>query len=300
MSMSNKLYIIGNGFDLYHGIPSNYLDFGRYLRKVDQATYRELETYFSVDDAFWWEFEARLADFDVERAIDYASQFLMSYAAENWSDSGHHDYQYELNRVVEAISSNMRARFADWIRQLRIPPAGSFAGKLLPLDPSARYLNFNYTPTLQKTYGVDDIQVLHIHGQANNSTDQLVLGHAWQRTQVDSLNYGTDFADADIRVVEGNRIVDHYFSSTFKPTNTIIKQQQAFFDNLSSVRQILVMGHSLSEVDAPYLEEIINCIDASTVTWKVSYYNDPTIPQTRMFDLGIDSNLVSFTRLVDF
>jgi hypothetical protein len=38
------------------------------------------------------------------------------------------------------------------------------------------------------------------------------LGHAWQRTPADSLNHRTDVEDADTRVVEGNRIVDDYFS----------------------------------------------------------------------------------------
>jgi len=50
--MGDRLYIIGNGFDRYHDIPSDYLDFGRYLKEADPATYREVETYFAVDDAF--------------------------------------------------------------------------------------------------------------------------------------------------------------------------------------------------------------------------------------------------------
>lgn len=298
--MGDRLYIIGNGFDRYHDIPSDYLDFGRYLKEADPATYSEVKTYFAVDDAFWWEFEARLADFDVDTVINYASQFLMRYGAEDWSDSGHHDYQYELNRVVEAISSTMRARFTDWIRQLLIPTANSFPGKLLPLDPTACYLNFNYTPTLQKTYGIADDQVLHIHGQASSSTDRLVLGHAWQRTPADSLNHRTDLEDADTRVLEGNTIVDDYFSATFKPTDKIIMQQQSFFQSMRSVRQILVMGHSLSEVDAPYIEEIIKHIDATAVTWKVSYHSNPATAQARMSELGIDPSLISLTRLIDF
>lgn len=298
--MSDKLYIIGNGFDRYHDIPSDYKEFGRYLKEVDPDTYREVETYFAVDDAFWWEFEARLADFDVDTVLNYASQFLMSYGAEAWSDSGHHDYQYELNRVVEAISSTMRARFADWVRQLLIPTANSFTGKLLPLDPTAYYLNFNYTPTLQKIYGIADVQVLHIHGQASSSTDQLVLGHAWQRAPTDSLIRRADLEYTDTRVLEGNIIVDDYFSATFKPTDKIIMQQQSFFQSIRSVQQILVMGHSLSEVDAAYIEEIIKHIDATAVTWKVSYHSNPATAQARMSELGIDPSLISLARLIDF
>ena len=298
--MSTSLYIIGNGFDRYHKIPSNYRDFGRFLETVDPNTNREVETYFAVDDSFWWEFETHLADFDVDTVVDYASQFLMPYGADDWSDSGHHDYQYELNRVVEAISATMRKRFAGWIRQLPIPTAATFRGRLLPLDPTALYLNFNYTPTLQQTSGVPDSQVLHIHGRASSSTDELVLGHGWKRTTLDSLNQGIDLEEADTRIIEGNAIVDDYFSKTFKPTDRIIAQQQSFFTSLRSVRQIFVMGHSLADVDAPYLEEIVKNIDSSAVRWKISYHNDPASAQDRFSRLGINQSLATFARLTDF
>lgn len=61
---NNNLYIVGNGFDLRHGIPSRYLDFGSYLKEVDPETYEMVDRYFVVDDSFWWEFEDRLAELD--------------------------------------------------------------------------------------------------------------------------------------------------------------------------------------------------------------------------------------------
>ncbi|WP_084646384.1 AbiH family protein [Devosia insulae] len=33
--MSKRLYIVGNGFDRHHGIPSDYSEFGAYLKGVD-------------------------------------------------------------------------------------------------------------------------------------------------------------------------------------------------------------------------------------------------------------------------
>ena len=135
--MSTSLYIVGNGFDIHHGIPSRYCDFGLFLKKVDLSTYREVERYFTVDGDFWNEFEAHLADLDVYALIEYAGNFLVPYGAEDWSDSGHHDYQYEIDRVVEAISTTMNKHFAAWIRELPIPTNANYRGKLLPLDPTA-------------------------------------------------------------------------------------------------------------------------------------------------------------------
>lgn len=299
MNPSPPLYIIGNGFDRHHDIPSDYRDFGSYLAAVDRDTYREVEAYFNVDDEFWWQFEQQLASFDTDAVINYASQFLTSYGADNWSDSGHHDYQYELDRVVEAISKTLQERFAQWVRQLPIPSLSSCNIEPLPLDPNAFYLNFNYTQTLQWTYRIPDDQILHIHGRARDPADRLILGHGWKRTASDSLNHGVDMSDADVRVVEGNEIVDRYFSATFKPTAKIIAHNQTFFSNLKAIRQIYVMGHSLAEVDAPYFAEIIKNINPSLVRWMISYHHNPTHARAKFSEFGIDMSLASFATLDD-
>src|SRR5947209_7212449 len=142
--MTETLYIIGNGFDLHHGIRSSYYAFGEYLKSHDRDTHSVVERHLGVDADFWAEFEERLADLDTDSVIDYASSWLESYGAEDWSDAYHHDYQYEIDRVVEAILA-LRLRFGEWIRQLRIPDPSEIARIRLPLDVSATYLNFNYT-----------------------------------------------------------------------------------------------------------------------------------------------------------
>jgi len=93
--MGERLYIIGNGFDMHHGIKSSYWDFGK------------------------------------------LTDFLPSYGADDWSDSGHHDYQYEVGRVVEALSRTLLSHFSDWIRQLAIPTSKDIEKLRLPLGMKA-------------------------------------------------------------------------------------------------------------------------------------------------------------------
>lgn len=38
-------YIIGNGFDLHHGMPTRYSGFKKILQEVDQETHDWVETY---------------------------------------------------------------------------------------------------------------------------------------------------------------------------------------------------------------------------------------------------------------
>src|ERR1035438_7114923 len=112
--MNTTLYIIGNGFDLHHGIRSKYVDFAEFLKSKDPGLFRLVEKYFAVDDEFWGAFEARLADLDNGALIEDASTFLANYGADGWSDSGHHDYQFEIEQVAMGLSSGLKSRFAHW------------------------------------------------------------------------------------------------------------------------------------------------------------------------------------------
>jgi hypothetical protein len=294
--MAATLYIIGNGFDLHHGIRSSYRAFGEYLKAREPGTYNVLDRYFDLDSEFWEKFEEQLVDRDT--LLDHASNWLVSYGADDWHDAYHHDFQYELGRDVETISRTLRLRFGEWVRQLHVPDASELADDTLLIDRAAIYLNFNYTSSLQRLYGVPDANILHIHGAATDSEAQLVLGHGWKPEEhPDPYRFERDPEAADTRVVEGHRIIDDYFRDTFKPTAQIIRDNAAFFERLSSIVRILVMGHSLFGVDHLYFREVIRNIDADHVTWTVSYFGDLEEKCGRFHELGIAAHLVKFARL---
>lgn len=218
--MSDRLFVIGNGFDLHHGIPSRYSDFGRYVEGIDRKVSELIRDYLFVDKDFWNCFEERLATFDPDHVIDHAENFLVSYGAEDWSDADHHNFEYEIEHIVDGLSRTMRKHFADWIRGLPIPLPGT-----VPLvnciERRAKFLNFNYTPTLQSLYGVDPGQVLHIHGSAVDPDSLIVLGHGWERQAHEMLVRQVD-EETDTRIAGGYRLIDDYFAGTFKPTEKIL------------------------------------------------------------------------------
>jgi hypothetical protein len=59
---STTLYIIGNGFDLLHGVKSSYSMFREYLKRRDKALSFEMDTYFECEN-FWGDFENNLLFF---------------------------------------------------------------------------------------------------------------------------------------------------------------------------------------------------------------------------------------------
>lgn len=289
-----KLYIIGNGFDLHHNINSKYSDFKSYLEMEDPDLAKLVEDYLPADED-WGNLESSLGDIDITNIIDNASVFLASYGADDWSDSGHHDFQYEIGKIVEGLSTSLRTRFAKWVRQLEIPSASSSNNRLAVLDNDGLYLSFNYTPTLEFTYSVPAYSVLHIHGAASMPDSDLVLGHAWNPSGRKSLNDHPDIEEQDTRVTEAYEEIDTYFSNTFKPSEKIIRENANFFSGLRSIREVYVLGHSLNEVDWMYFETVIKAIDVKSARWIIAcrYPSDMPDVQAAIERLGVPRHLVN-------
>jgi hypothetical protein len=296
-AMERALYIIGNGFDIHHGIASRFSDFKKHLRVHDHSLYDLVERFLPVREN-WSDLEEALAGIDVDEIVDYASMFLMSYGAEDWSDAGHHDYQFEVEKIVEGLSSALKAAFSAWVVNLQIPSPCQ-VGAPLRINPMSAFLTFNYTDTLSAVYAIPDSHVLFIHGKAEDGPDGLVLGHAWNPAEIPSLNDVPEPESMDTRVMEGNEIINDYFGETFKDTQTIIEANACFFHSLKDITCIYVLGHSLSQVDKEYFISVINTIDLKKVHWVVSYYGGTELEshRTAMKELGVDLNSVSFILL---
>lgn len=293
--MNNKLYVIGNGFDLHHGMPTQFSDFRTFAHKAAPDVYRAVDDYVPVS-ANWSDLEDALAALDVETVKDELSCFMPSYAADDWRDSGHHDFQFEVDRVVRQLSTKLSAVFAQWVRQVKVPDLANMpqVHRLTSIDRSASFRTFNYTPTLADLYGVPLERTLHIHGASSDDDQELILGHGWNPAMRKSLNDRPDIEDVDTRMIEANQILDQYFSTTFKPSKQLIAQHQGFFRALGSVTHVTVLGHSLSDVDAEYFRALLDVPAVASATWTVACrHNDDAAEKTqRLANLGLPSNQV--------
>ncbi|MNF74667.1 hypothetical protein D3C84_567060 [compost metagenome] len=292
---AKTLYVIGNGFDLYHGIPSGYGNFKEFVRAKDNEVFEWVEDYIPAGE-YWSELESSLADLDTDNIVDERVQFLGSYGADDWSDSGHHDFQYEVERVASGLSSTLQELFSQWVSSLPIPDASSTPVQLKTLDPQAFYLTFNYTNTLSKLYGIDPEQVLHIHGSEGDG-DELILGHAWEAQQRTPLNRQDDDPDSyEHRVAEALDELDAYFDKTFKPSAKIIADNEAFFRGLESVEEVRVLGHGLSHVDQAYFVKLVDALKGREVSWIVAYRNSGDFEKIRkaLAGFGVPESHISF------
>ncbi len=292
-----KLYIIGNGFDLHHKILSEYKHFKCYLKTEDNRLANLVDDYIPVDldeETAWSNLESALAKIDIDHVVDSNSIFLQSYSAEYWRESDNHDFQYNISEIVNSLSTTLKNQFTNWVRQIEIPDATSALNQLSTLDIDALYLTFNYTSTLTSVYSVPATNILHIHGEATSDTD-IVLGHAWNPIERQSLNDHSDIEDQDTRVTEAYDILDQYFSKTFKPSMKIIKKNDIFFSRLRNIKEICVLGHSLDEVDRNYFKAVVTAINVDSTPWTIAC-RKPTEMQDKRLKVrgfGVSDSLIT-------
>ncbi|WP_162911995.1 bacteriophage abortive infection AbiH family protein [Pseudomonas putida] len=286
---------LSNGFDLHHGIQSKYEHFKEFVRSNDSEVFDWVEDYIPAGED-WGHLELSLAELDTENIVDERTEFLGSYGADDWSHSGHHDFQYEIERVATGLSTTLHRLFSQWVSSLTIPDPGSATVMLKTLDPKAFYLTFNYTNTPTKLYGIEADQVLHIHGSEEEG-DELILGHAWEAQHRTPLNQQDDDPDSyDHRIAEAMAELDDYFEKTFKPSQKIIADNDAFFRGLDSVEEVRVLGHSLSKVDELYFVKLIEGLKGRPVSWVIALRKGANLEEVRqsLIGFGVEGTLMSF------
>ena len=166
------MYIIGNGFDLYHGRNSSYKDFKKFLAIKNPEVLEKLEDYLG-GKSLWSDFEEALARLDTEKIVEECENYLQSYSVEDWKDSYNHDYQYEINKRIDLITEEMRKLFTEWVLQIQLTEE-AYTKKIYLYNNSV-FLSFNYTNTLEKLYKVQAKNILYIHNKATNNKSTLIL-----------------------------------------------------------------------------------------------------------------------------
>lgn len=260
--MSNKLIIIGNGFDKAHGIESSYWDFRSWVVKQGNRRLIDMmDVFFSNQHEFWGNIEMALGEYDEEAILDFCKP------------DTEFDYNHSLSssaRVEDApdaifapVMSEFSETFANWVDSIDI----SDTERVMELPANAKYLTFNYTDTLETVYHIPSNRILHIHG-SRIVDDSYVFGHKNLRDEDDV------YLDDSKWFFEQNAL--HSIIKTMndyrKNTTLIIKKHQDFFEDLSSINQVGVYGLSYSKVDLPYLMEVVNNTGIE-IPWHLAWYS---------------------------
>lgn len=283
-----KLFVIGNGFDRAHKLPTSYEDFRQYL----------LEQYpdSSVDDLIIPEGHPNAdADYiydDID-VVSYILWLVSNVEGEEWNtlehslgfleygeiidslemvfdEDGDPDYFKNLY-IIEDFTANLIEPtikiadfFSDWIDTIEIDEVEEIESFSSLIDPEQdRFLTFNYTSTLESVYGAQ--RICHIHGEQGN---ELVFGHGNDEDYTD--RYMEDYTGSETALSEIDKLLR-------KDTMSAISKNKEFFEDLMKepVDEVYSFGFSFSKVDEIYMQEICKSL-SKDVTW---YLNDHSAPE---------------------
>ena len=297
-----KLFIIGNGFDIAHDLKTNYLYFKKfvyqqaygkddlieslqnmdsikeYLKEKDDRIFEnelrseEMEEILNGFDSqeklkllyqillhitstekFWGDFEEKLACFPFMNA---STPYHVTNDSKDDAESRKERAKKVADKLSQYVHYQLNKLFKQWIKetyeqwesQLSMRKFTShfpIAKETILTNRDARFLNFNYTRTLEDFYGIPSSNIIHIHGDLDDGV--LIFGHGEDLIVIPE---GADvLSRAMYRLSAANR----------KPVNQQLRKHEYFFKSLSSIKEIYFIGFGIRDengVDAPYFREI--------------------------------------------
>lgn len=258
--MPTRLYIIGNGFDLAHGIPCRYLDFKAYCRTEDPDMFRRIDRFYTDADKLWCDFEAEMPHIDEDRLFGWVTTLNPKWN-QDWD--GYYRFIDTIKEEVDFLHY-LPYSFRDWVFSLDI---SQVKPKFRLYQGNSLFLTFNYTKVLEQVYGIPAQLVNHIHGVAEEDFSPIEVGHGRTDREIDDMFD----SDNDIELEACNEI-KNLVKGWRKDTDRILHGNASFFERLYNVAEVFVLGHSMAGVDMPYFQRIKDCVQPGAV-WTMSVYD---------------------------
>ena len=293
----NRLFIIGNVFDLAHNLKSSYWYFREYLRKYAENFLSEFEKmygYYPVNEDDWHlgknkKLLIKNRNEKVYKQLWQYIEYNLGYANESnmldFSQSiiGELDLDGDLYGIEDTMNNYWKEQYEfvaelesyvnKWALQIRLNKVKPKCKEIFR-NQEDFFLTFNYTNTLERIYEIPYSNILYIHGGVSGIDGSPVLGHGntevINKYRVMASKADEEFDEASKSIY--NAIADFY-ERTFKNTEKIIFQKMSFFQKLENVNFVNIIGHSLGKVDMPYFKTVMNSIN-SNAEWNVYYYQN--------------------------
>lgn len=302
-----NLNIIGNGFDIYHGLPCRYYHFGCFLIKEDFEYYFDLgdkygfitRKYHNEDDYdevvenhFWSYFEEKLGDLN------------------EWSILGSHNYDLNLENddpIEIDMSGELEAQrlinyFIKWIlttvdnnKNYRIiKKSFKESDDKIDFDLQKDYfVNFNYTHSLQKIYQIPENHIFYIHGECESEYSNLIVGHGNEsriheiEEIISNLENDYDYTQETRNEIDEYNLINNYLKELKKPINECMRNVSYFYESHKNIDVIRIFGLSLGTVDLPYIYQLNRFY--SGCKWEFHYYSEAD--KTRCEEVAKNLNL---------
>ena len=259
-----RLFILGNGFDISHNLPTRFdSDFKKIAKKNEIVDFWE-EVYQTQNKNIWSDFENSLAHPDFNSLEEIFTGYEPDYYSDRESDRNAIISQVDLNgnltKSLYEFANNAEKQLAN------TKPLSKFVSEFTETD---LFINFNYTHTLEKLYNINKSSVLHIHGEVGKNN--LILGYpeknySPEKYYFDFRGKGSGpYQEVDFQIYVDNKhndgLLDYY---TYKACCDLIEKIKSFskqtqtklflnFLNSHYIQTILILGHSC-KIDFDYFQ----------------------------------------------
>lgn len=286
-----RLNIIGNGFDMYHGLPCSYYYFGCYLLQHHTDFYEELakmydfsyalqtdseDFEYGVEKIFWRYFEEKLGTLNPT----WIQETLEDDLGLECSDP------VDIDIPETANSEVIKKYFQEWVSSTLDTDENfntvkeHLAKNKLKWTKEDYFINYNYSHTLEKVYHIPSHKIFHIHGECGEDSE-LIVGHGnnsditkhsemlksmknssayygYQSSRNRYNEYRCELAILEDLKKDIPRLIDN------------MKFQLSYWNK--EVSEIYVWGLSCGPVDMPYIKKLNELFPS--VHWSFSYYED--------------------------
>lgn len=288
-----RLVICGNGLDLHVGFNTGYKNYREYLIN-DNLSHGKRSIPIIEDSDF---FEERKGDCwsDLEQSLTFdGKKYIdaMIYAY----DRDIHPYNEENSRAQIQASIEVQKKdpqdiafqftnewFCQWLlkeyygKEEDIKANYNGVVRNITACKDNKYITFNYTPTLETIFGVDEKDILYIHNRfpykpklpfSHDDFINDIIESGKKRFQFGSIN---NHADEWIKYLKSIRLksqgqlidLDKIESNLEHISWAFSKDLKSNFDKLKSflidvsVDEVVIIGHSFMGVDEQYYCEVI-------------------------------------------
>lgn len=291
-----RLNIIGNGFDLYHGLPSSYYFFGCYLINNNCEFYEEIARLYNftfgkivepsiahdyeyvVEDIFWRDFESKLGQVDENFIVD---KYEYDLYLEN-------DDPIDIEMNEDKIAEMLKGFFGNWVKETldRDENYDLISMNMKKIINSFEFtsndyfLVFNYTHVVQKIYNILDENIHYVHGESlEDDVNELIIGHGNDcrieeiQKKIKRLEECYDYSQRSNNNINEYSCLLRLLKKLKKDVDWCKYLCESFYKEIhNDVDVIKVYGMSLGEVDIPYLKQIRD--RWPNANWEFSYYTD--------------------------
>lgn len=287
------LFIIGNGFDLAHGLKTQYWNFREFLKWRDLDFLIRFETGYYLDsearedvlkDVLWERFEEKIA-YGIDTKI-YEFATTVEYGLEGGDIFIEDDLGGFMQKefgYIDMLSQYLK----QWIQTIKIRDLKPITSRILP-ELDAHYINFNYTGVLERVYKIDSSRITHIHGSLRINDPNPVIGHsAYETIQEYERKLQGAWSLEKEKERCGARAVIRYYRQTLKDVRILAERVLDLCD--VPLNNIYVIGSSIGETDQYYFG-LIDEMTGKDKKWQLFYHNPEKNKEriSKLIKCGID------------